>query len=57
MAMQWNYNGLLRDSRAKRIMKGIETWRGEGGREFLLESFPQEQKKVGLSIAKRGKEG
>jgi hypothetical protein len=38
-------------------MKGRETWWGEGGREFqILESFPREQKKVGLSIAKGGKE-
>jgi hypothetical protein len=60
MAMQSNSNcnGLLRDLRAKKIMKGRETWRGEGGREFqILESFPREQEKVGLSIAKGGKEG
>ncbi len=38
-------------------MKGKETWRGEGGREFqILKNFPQEQEKVGLSI-KWGKKG
>jgi hypothetical protein len=58
MAMRSNGNGLLGDSRAKRTMKGRETWRGEGGREFqILKSFPQEQVKVGLSFAKWGKEG
>jgi hypothetical protein len=52
MAMQLNCNGLSRVSRAKRIMKGRETWRVEGGREFqILESFLREQEKVGLSIA------
>jgi hypothetical protein len=39
-------------------MKERETRRGEGGKEFqILESFQQEQEKVGLSIAKWGKEG
>jgi hypothetical protein len=39
-------------------MKGRETWEGEGGREFqIIESIPQEQEKMGLSIAKWGKEG
>jgi hypothetical protein len=39
-------------------MKGRETWQEEGGTEFqILESFLQEQEKVGLSIDKWGKEG
>jgi hypothetical protein len=58
MTMQSNCNGSSRDLRAKRIMKGRETWQGKGGRDFqILESFPREQEKVGLSTAKWGKEG
>jgi hypothetical protein len=58
MAMRLNCNGSSRDLRAKGTMKGRETWWGEGGREFqTLKSFPREQEKVRLSIAKWGKEG
>jgi hypothetical protein len=52
--LQWLVEGF----KSRKTMKGRETWWGEGGREFqILKSFPRDQEKVGLSIAKWGKEG
>jgi hypothetical protein len=59
MAIQLNGNGLSRESRAKRTMKGRETWWGEGGGENFKFSraFRENRKKWGSQSSSGEKKG
>jgi hypothetical protein len=59
MAMRLNCNGKSRDSRAKRTIKGRETWRGEGGEENFkfLRASRENRKKWGSQSSSGEKKG